>query len=103
MLTGFGPRMKGVLNNFSVFQLARTLFEPWRRIVTYPGSSLAEKFKAWGDNAVSRAVGFTVRASVILLAFLTLVAVAILTVIEIIIWPLLPFAVPGFLIAGLLL
>jgi hypothetical protein len=101
VLTGFRPRMRSVLDNFSVSQLARTLFQPWRRIVTYPGSSLAEKFRAWGDNAVSRAVGFTVRSGVIIIAFFVLIAVAVLTVVEIIVWPLLPLAVPSFLIAGL--
>ncbi len=98
----FGPRLRGVLDDFSVFQLIRTLFQPWRRIITYPGSSLAEKFHAWGDNTVSRAVGFTVRAGVLAAAFLALIVVAILTFVEIIIWPLLPLAIPGCLIAGIL-
>ena len=97
-----GPRLHGVMTSFSVKQLAKTLFQPWRRIITYPGASLAEKFKAWGDNAVSRAVGFTVRAGVLLAAFVTLVAVTVVTIIEIIAWPLIPLAVPGLLIAGLL-
>lgn len=102
MLLGLRPRLRSVTAGFSVSQLARTLFEPWRRIVTYPGASLAEKFKAWGDNAVSRAVGFTVRAGVLVAAFLTLVTIAVITIVEIIVWPLLPLAVPGLLIAGLL-
>jgi hypothetical protein len=101
--TSLKPRLVGVMTGFSVKQLARTLFQPWRRIITYPGASLAEKFRAWGDNAVSRAVGFTVRAGVLAAAFVALAAMAAATVIEIIAWPLLPLAVPAFLIAGLLL
>ncbi|HVX56132.1 MAG TPA: hypothetical protein VHA37_00210 [Candidatus Saccharimonadales bacterium] len=102
VLTSFGPRLRSVLENFSVVQLLRTLFEPWRRIVTSPGSSLADKFHAWGDNMVSRGVGFTVRAGVLIGAALAVVLVIILTAVELVIWPLLPLAVPGCLIVGLL-
>ena len=102
VLISLRPRLRSVTATFSVSQLARTLFEPWRRIVTYPGASLAEKFRAWGDNTVSRAVGFTVRAGVLIAAFLTMICVAILTVIEMVVWPLMPLGVPGFLIVGLL-
>jgi hypothetical protein len=102
VLVSLRPRLRGVVAGFSVQQLAKTLFQPWRRIITYPGASLAEKFQAWGDNAVSRAVGFTVRAGVLLAAFITLVAVAAATLAEIIVWPLIPLAVPVLLIAGIL-
>lgn len=102
MLTSLKPRLKTVLVSFSVSQLLGTLFEPWRRIITYPGASLAEKFHAWGDNIISRLVGFTVRAAVLFAAVLALIAIAILTVVEAVVWPLLPLAVPVCLIAGLL-
>lgn len=101
VLVSVRPRLKTVLVSFSVMQLLGTLFEPWRRIITYPGASLAEKFHAWGDNTVSRGVGFTVRAGVLLVALLALAGMFVLTVAEIIVWPLLPLAVPGLLIAGL--
>ena len=91
------------MNSFSVVQLLRTLVQPWRRIVTYPGASLDAKVKAKLDNLISRAIGFVVRFSVLLAAVLTLAVVAILTVVEVIIWPLLPLAVPGCLIAGVVL
>lgn len=103
VFTSLGPRLKGVLNGFSVTQLLRTIAQPWRRIITYPGASLDAKVKAWGDNLVSRAIGFTVRFSVLLVALLALIATTVLTIIEVIIWPLLPLAIPGCLIAGLLL
>ncbi|HXE10425.1 MAG TPA: hypothetical protein VN554_03305 [Verrucomicrobiae bacterium] len=98
-----GPRLKGVLTGFSVTQLLRTLAQPWRRIITYPGASLDAKVKAWGDNMVSRAIGFTVRFFVLLAALLVLIATAVLTIAEVIVWPLLPLAVPGCLIVGLVL
>jgi len=98
-----GPRAQGVLDSLSVKQLLKTLFQPWRRIITYPGRSLEDRFRAIGDNLVSRVIGFAVRSIVLLAAVTMLVLVAILTVLEIIIWPLLPLAVPGCLIAGLVL
>lgn len=98
-----GSRLKSVANNFSVSQLLRTLFEPWRRIVSYPGASLDAKLKALGDNLVSRAIGFVVRSGVLIGAFLTAIFVILFTFIEVILWPVLPLAIPGCLIAGLVL
>lgn len=99
---GFGPRLGWVSDAFSARQLLRTLFEPWRRIITYPGASLEERFRAWFDNLFSRMVGFVVRLFVLLAALATLVAMALLTALEVVVWPLLPVALPGCLIAGLL-
>ena len=95
-------RLVGVLNSFSVIQLLKTLFAPWRRIITYPGASIGERFKAWGDNAFSRVVGFIVRTFVLLAAFLILIVTAALSLVELIIWPLLPPAIPILLVMGLL-
>jgi hypothetical protein len=99
----FGPRARGVMDAFSVRQLIRTLFAPWRRIITYPGASLDERFRAWGDNMFSRLIGLVVRLFVLLTAMVTLALVAILTFIQLITWPLLPLAVPGCLIVGLII
>jgi hypothetical protein len=99
----FGSRSRAVMNAFSVGQLFRTLFAPWRRIITYPGASLPERWRAWGDNTFSRVVGFVVRFFVLWGALLTLVIVMLLTVLELVVWPLLPLAVPGCLIAGLVI
>lgn len=99
----FGPRLKTVSVNFSVAQLLRTLFQPWRRIISYPGASLQAKMQAKLDNLVSRAIGFTVRFFVLLAALFSVFVIAIFTLVEILIWPLLPLAVPGCLIAGFML
>src|ERR1700761_5540118 len=80
------PRVQGVLSSFSVRQLTRTMFAPWRRIVTEPGKSLEDKFRAWGDNVFSRAIGFVVRVSVLIVALLTVGIVVLLTLLELIIW-----------------
>jgi hypothetical protein len=98
----FPLRLKGTSELFSVSQLLRTLFQPWRRIVTVPGDSFDDKLHAWGDNLVSRGIGFVVRAFVLIAAFLSLVIVGCLTAAEIVIWPLAPVAVPLLLVKGLI-
>lgn len=97
------PRVKGIKDSFSVNQLLRTLFAPWRKIITYPGASLQAKMRAWGDNLFSRMIGFVIRISVLFAAALSMGFVALFTLIELVLWPLLPIAVPGCLIAGLLI
>jgi hypothetical protein len=95
-----GPRLKGVIATFSVMQLTRTLFQPWRRIITYPGDSLGTKLRALGDNIFSRAIGFVVRLIVLLAALVVLIAVLIFSVIEAAAWPLVPPAIPVLIILG---
>lgn len=102
VLGSFGPRLRGVRDGFSVEQLLRTLFSPWRRIISYSGKGLDAKLRAMGDNAVSRVIGFFVRFFVLLGALIATIAVLLFTTLELIIWPLLPLAIPGCLIAGLI-
>lgn len=99
----FGPRLGHIANAFSTRQLLRTLFSPWRRIVAYPGASLPERFQAGVDNLISRVIGFVVRSVVLMAAAVTLLLGIAFTVLEIAAWPFLPAAVPGLLIAGLIL
>lgn len=96
----FRTRTEGVAATFSVAQLSRTLFAPWRRIISYPGEGLGAKFRAWGDNVFSRAVGFVVRLIVLFTALLAILAVALFTAFELVLWPLLPPAVPILIIVG---
>ncbi|HVV25921.1 MAG TPA: hypothetical protein VHC21_02730 [Candidatus Saccharimonadales bacterium] len=97
----FTARLRRVAATFSVSQLLRTLFAPWRRIISYPGASLGERFRAWGDNLFSRAVGFVVRLVVLFTALLVSVVVVLFSLIELIVWPLLPIAAPVLIIVGL--
>ena len=99
----FKLRIRNVIDSFSVRQLTKTLFAPWKRIVTQPGRNLEDRLHAAADNAFSRAVGFVVRLGVLLAALVAVLVVALLSIIEIIAWPLLPLAVPGFIVAGLVL
>lgn len=96
----FQPRLQAVADSFSVKQLTRTLFAPWRRIITPPGRSLEDKMRAWADNMFSRVIGFIVRLLVLLTAALAALAIALLTTAETVLWPLVPLAVPAFVIGG---
>ena len=102
VFNSYGRRLNGISETFSVGQLSRTLFAPWRRIITYPGVSLADRFKAWGDNVFSRCIGFVVRCLVLFGALLVAIFVILFTTAELILWPLLPIIAPVCLIAGLL-
>lgn len=95
-------RVRKVNRSFSVQLLLKTLFSPWRRIMTYPGASLADHFRAWGDNVVSRAVGFFVRLIVLLSAGVAIGLVGLLSVAELVLWPLLPPAIIACLVMGVL-
>jgi hypothetical protein len=97
-----GRRMVRISNIFSVPILLRTLWAPWRRIVTYPGASIEAKLRAVGDNLVSRCIGFTVRIMVLITAGIMLVAVASLGLVSIIAWPVVPFAIVGLIIKSFL-
>jgi len=101
VVNSFKPRIRTIAENFSVAQLLRTLFSPWKRIITPPGRSLEARFRAAGDNVFSRCIGFIVRVGVLLAALICVLVVVVLSIIEIIVWPLLPLAVPGFIIMGL--
>ena len=80
----------------------RTLFAPWRRIITYPGAGLEAHVRAATDNLVSRMVGFMVRLMVLFAAAVILFFVAVVSFAVLVIWPLLPLAIPAGLVKGIM-
>jgi len=82
---------------FSVNILARTLFAPWRRIISYPGEGLNNHLRAMVDNLFSRLIGFCVRVLVIIIAVIALIFVLIVGITSAVIWPFMPL-VPLFLL-----
>lgn len=89
-------------NVFSVPILVRTLFAPWRKIITYGGAGISSQIHTAADNLISRLVGFVVRLLVLFTAGVSLVVVLLLAVLEIVGWPLLPLTVIGLLVKGVI-
>jgi hypothetical protein len=87
---------------FSVPLLLRTLFAPWRRIISYGDSSFAEGLQALLDNTISRFVGFGVRLVVLVAAAILITLSVLLSALVIIFWPFLPITAIGLLIRGFL-
>lgn len=86
---------------FSLPILIRTLFAPWRRIMTFPGAGLDAHVRAATDNLVSRCIGFVVRICVLFSALIILIIVFIAALIQLLLWPLLPPAVIIALLKGM--
>jgi hypothetical protein len=87
---------------FSVAILLRTLFAPWKRIISYPGSGLEAHMRAILDNLVSRVIGFFVRIMVLFSASVMFVLFCVIGLVQIATWPLLPLAGAGLIVWGLL-
>jgi hypothetical protein len=96
-------RVQRTIDSFSVPTLVRTLFSPWKRIVTVPGSGLDAHMHAMADNLISRVVGFGVRLTVLFSAGVSLVALTIFGVMQIILWPLVPLLAVTCVIGGVAL
>jgi hypothetical protein len=102
VLASTKTRLAHLSEMFSARILLRTMFSPWRRIISYPGAGLEAKMRALGDNFVSRCIGFTVRFFVLLTAAIAFVFVAAIGLLEIVLWPILPLAAVALIIKGLL-
>lgn len=92
--------MKGILLTFSLDVLLKTLFSPWKRIITPPGRGLDAKMRAMMDNLVSRVIGFFVRIIVLIAALVMVVITGVVGVIVAVVWPLMPFAGVALIIWG---
>lgn len=95
-----GTMTASIANAFSIPILIRTLFAPWRQIITVPGASLDAKLHAMADNAVSRAVGFVVRLIVLMAAGAMALLALAAGIILVVIWPLIPLAALALLVKG---
>ncbi len=88
---GFGrtliEKMRGALSFFSLGALLRTLFAPFRQISANEGGAALQVFL---DRLVSRLVGAVVRIFLMIVGIVVFVLEAILSVLLMIAWPLVP-------------
>ncbi len=95
-------RLRNIWYVFSVPTLLRTLFAPWRRIVTYPAKGFGPMMRAMVDNLISRLIGFIVRVMVILAATVGFILTVVLGVIFVVLWPVAPLLIIGLIIRGVM-
>ncbi|HET8671908.1 MAG TPA: hypothetical protein VFM05_15210, partial [Candidatus Saccharimonadales bacterium] len=86
---------------FSIILLLRTLFAPWKRIVSMPGKSLDAKLRATLDNLVSRLIGSVVRFGVLIVAGISTFAAFAAAALLAVVWPLMPIGIIFFMIKGI--
>jgi hypothetical protein len=89
--------------HFSLPILLRTMFQPWRRIMTPSGGSLQQRVQAMLDNLVSRWVGFSIRLLSLIAAVILMVATTIIGGLLFLLWPALPVISLGLMAAGLVI
>jgi len=100
--SALSERMHHTMMAWSMPILVRTMFAPWRRIITASTGSLDQKLRALVDNLVSRLVGFMVRLAALMAACAMLTCYAVLGGLVLILWPVLPILGPVLIVAGLL-
>lgn len=85
-------QLRTTLNFFSVGLLMRTLFDPFRQIAAVKGrGSVDAQLRAWADRSFSRMVGAVVRGIFIVAGVTSAAFVAVLGVIQVLLWPCVPF------------
>ena len=91
-LTRLGDRMGGLLDFFSIPNLLRTLFSPFHQISAgnINAKALDARLRAWGDKQFSRIIGFFVRFGIIIFGSVAIILNAIISLILIILWPIIP-------------
>ena len=85
-----GKQVQAMLDFFSVGLLARTLFDPFRQIDATPRVS-GPRQQAFFDQLFSRIMGFIIRSFTIITGFIVAAGVGLFSLLQLIVWPLLPF------------
>jgi len=86
-------RMGGLLDTFSFNLLLRTWFSPFRQISA--GSvqgPIGVQLQAIVDKIVSRCIGAMLRTVILLIGVIAVIVVGFLSIVQLMVWPLLPFS-----------
>ncbi|MBQ5812107.1 hypothetical protein IIW29_00835 [Candidatus Saccharibacteria bacterium] len=87
--------LANIIDFFSMSDLVRTLFQPFRQIsaaTASADSSLDLKFHMFIDRLISRIIGFFSRLILLITGTIIIIFGGILSLALIILWPLIPFA-----------
>jgi hypothetical protein len=97
-------RAKVIAKEMSLPILVKTLFQPWKQLVSHVPreSSLDDKFHAAFDNLFARCFGFVIR-SVVIIASLIIIFITILaSIVLVLVWPIIPVLPIVFMYLGLI-
>lgn len=97
-------QLANILAMFSVGQLLRTLFSPFRQISAGESnnSSMATFFQAFLDKTMSRLVGAVVRTLTIIAGLISVLGLVVYRAIVIALWILTPLLAVGFIILAII-
>lgn len=99
----FGHKLMLYLYNFfSVKVLLKSLFLPWKNDTKHIiNPTLADRFKVFGDNLISRVFGFAVRCMVIFCAFIIETFTFVGLIIFLLFWLVLPIVIVFLIVKGI--
>ena len=84
-------RLAGLYDYFSIDLLLKTLFSPFRQISAgRVRGSIDAQVRAWLDQLISRVIGMVVRGIVMVIGCVTLFLAAIVGLVSLCAWPLVP-------------
>jgi len=90
-----------VFASFSIGNLARTLFNPWKRdSYSVENASIDVRLRIWLDNAISRLIGALMRSVVILIGLGITILFFGFAIVLFIIWLSLPIVVIALIVNG---
>ncbi len=95
-------KISDVAQSFSVSLLLRTLFSPWRRIVTPRGKGFDAAIRGKIENAIGRFVGFFVRFFVLIGAAVMTVVLVAFGMAAMAVWPFMPLLAVGSVVWGII-
>lgn len=89
----FVVRTKHIAEFFSITDLLKTLFAPFRQdVIDTSRAPLGVKLQAFGGNIISRIFGFFIRTTLIFVGLFTILLYAVVGLFATLVWPLLPMS-----------
>ncbi|KKP88455.1 MAG: hypothetical protein UR93_C0013G0015 [Berkelbacteria bacterium GW2011_GWA2_35_9] len=91
-----------IADSFSIKELLRTLFYPWRRDIIKPiQPTLQTLFESWSLNLMSRLIGAFVRSGTIFAGLMTILIISVFMTVLVILVAILPILIIGSIIIAL--